>query len=280
MSISGPLTDPDELATYVGQPGLVVLDVRRGERFAAGHLPGARHFSVYGINTYDTDEAPLRSFVRMWAFQLSLAGLGRDETVVVCGDYSDEPAARAYWFLRYLGHPHCALLDGGVTAWTRSGRETEQAASVPRPTSYPYTVVEGVVANWRQAGAAGREATSVLLDTRSDAEWYGHDGRGAERAGAMPGAVHLEWTHHLTEDGRFKSPGQLSALFENVGISASTPVVAYCNTGYRSAHACLALERAGHGSARNYVGSWQEWGNRHDCPVVRPSPGRSVAPLA
>ena len=279
MSIAGPLTDPDELANHLGRPGVVVLDVRRGERFATAHLPGARHFSVYGINTYDTDEASLRSFVRMWAFQLSLAGISRDDTVVVYGDYSDEPAARAYWFLRYLGHPQCALLDGGLTAWARSGHQTEQAASVPLPMPYRHTVVDALVANWRQAGAAGCDPTAVLLDTRSDEEWYGHDGRGAERAGAMPGAVHLEWTHHLAEDGRFKSPRMLSALFEDIGARASTPVVAYCNTGYRSAHACLALELAGHVPARNYLGSWQEWGNRSDCRVVRPSPGGGAAPL-
>lgn len=280
MPIAGPLTDSDELARHLGQTGVVVLDVRRGERFATAHLPGARHFSVYGINTYDTDEAPWRSFVRMWAFQLSLAGISRDDTVVVYGDSSDEPAARAYWFLRYLGHPRCALLDGGLAAWARSGHETEQTASAPRSASYQYTVVDTLVANWRQAAAAGRDAIPVLLDTRSDEEWYGNDARGADRAGAIPGAVHLEWTHHLTEDGRFKSPRALSTLFEGIGAGASVPVVAYCNTGYRSAHACLALEVAGHVPARNYVGSWQEWGNRSGCLVARPSLGSGCAPLA
>ena len=41
-------------------------------------------------------------------------------------------------------------------------------------------------------------------------------------------------------------------------------------SGFRSAHAYLALRLLGYRDVRNYVGSWQEWGNRDGLPIVRP----------
>ena len=54
------LWDPATLAARLEDEDLVVLDVRRGEAFASGHVPGARNFSVYGINTYDSDPCAAR----------------------------------------------------------------------------------------------------------------------------------------------------------------------------------------------------------------------------
>ena len=39
-----------------------------------------------------------------------------------------------------------------------------------------------------------------------------------------------------------------------------------------------ALGTLGHTRVRNYVGSWQEWANRPECPVVVPPEGARVAP--
>ena len=47
-------------------------------------------------------------------------------------------------------------------------------------------------------------------------------------------------------------------------------VLAFCNTGYRPAHAYLVLRMLGYRRVRNHVGSRQEWGNREGCPVVVP----------
>jgi 3-mercaptopyruvate sulfurtransferase SseA len=38
-------------------PSLRLIDVRPGERFAMGHIPGARHFDIYAVNCDDTDDA-------------------------------------------------------------------------------------------------------------------------------------------------------------------------------------------------------------------------------
>ncbi len=266
------------VARHIDAPEVTLLDVRRGERFASGHIPGARHFSVYGINTYDTDDAPLDSFVKMWAFQLSLAGIDRDSLVIVYGDTSDESAARAGWFLDWLGHSRCAVLDGGISAWQAAGGALEHSASAPRSTPYAVERVDDRVATWRDMVAAIDADDAIILDTRSDDEWFGRDARGTPRAGAIPSAIHLEWKAHLDEHGQFLSAQRLRDIFEQQGITPEHRVLAYCNTGYRSAHAYLALGRAGYSRLSNYVGSWQEWAHRPECPVVVPEPGSRVAP--
>jgi thiosulfate/3-mercaptopyruvate sulfurtransferase len=57
----------------------------------------------------------------------------------------------------------------------------------------------------------------TVVDTRSRDEFTGKDIRG-KRGGHIPGAKHLEWKELLAEDGRFKSPEQLRALFRQRGI--------------------------------------------------------------
>jgi thiosulfate/3-mercaptopyruvate sulfurtransferase len=263
------LIQPEALHARLGEPGLRILDVRPGERFAMGHLPGARHFSVYGINTYDTDEAPLASFTRMWAFQLSLRGLSANDTIVVYEDSTGMSAARAFWFIEYLGHERVAVLDGGLRSWRAAGFEVERDAETPTAASFEYAPVRERVATWRDVLAAIDSPQHLVLDTRRLAEYLGED-CSTLRCGTVPGAVHLEWVHHLSDAGRMKDPAALRGLFESKGVTPDREIVALCNTGYRSAHAYLALRLLGYPRVRNYVGSWQEWGNRDGCPVVRP----------
>ena len=120
------------------------------------------------------------------------------------------------------------------------------------------------------------EPGQVILDTRSEKEWLGSDRRAA-RGGTIPSAVHLDWENHLTGDGRLKAAGELASMFEERGVTPDKDVLAFCNTGYRSAPAYLVLRMLGYPRVRNYVGSWQEWGNRDELPVVVPdNPLRAI----
>lgn len=263
------LWTPTELEARLGDPNLRVIDVRAGEAYAMGHIPGARHFPVYGVNTYDTDEAPLRSFVEMWAFLLSLRGVAADHTIAVYGELSGMKAARAYWFVEYLGHDGVHLLDGGFQGWVRAGLPVVRDAEPPAPTAFRYQAVPGRVATYRDVLAAIDDPERVILDTRSPEEFRGTDRR-AKRGGAVPSAVPLDWVAHLTPEGEMKPADELRDLFEAIGVTPDKEVIAYCNTGYRSAHAYLALRLLGYPRVKNYVGSWQEWANRDELPVITP----------
>ena len=250
-------------------PSLRLIDVRPGERFAMGHIPGARHFDIYAVNCDDTDDAPLESFTRMWAFLLARRGVSFDDTIVFCGEIAGMTAARGLWFLEYLGHKDVHVLDGGYSGWAAAGLPVTREATVASPSVFTFDSDLSRLATYREVHAAIDSTDTVVLDTRGRAEWTGEDRR-ADRGGTVPGSVHLEWVNHLTQDGAMKPAPALRALFESHGVTADKEIIALCQTGYRSAHAYLALRLLGYPRVRNYLGSWNEWGNREGMPIEVP----------
>lgn len=263
------LWSPAGLHDRLSEPNLRIIDVRRGEAFAMGHLPAARHFDVFGLNCDDTDDAPLASFFRMFVFLLGSRGVALDDTVVFYGDTSDVTAARALWFAEYLGLTNAHMLDGGYRAWEAAALPTTRDAEVPKGAALEPAPARHRLATYRDVLAATGDEGRVILDTRSLKEWLGTDVR-ADRGGAIPSAVHLEWTEHLSPDKTFKPAPELKALFEGRGIAPDQEIIPYCQTGYRAAHAYVALRVAGYPKVRNYLGSWKEWANKPELPIMVP----------
>jgi thiosulfate/3-mercaptopyruvate sulfurtransferase len=111
-------------------------------------------------------------------------------------------------------------------------------------------------------------ADAVIVDTRSDDEYTGRLVRSA-RGGAIPGAVHLEWTNNLDANGFFKTADELERMYAEHHILPEKEVIPHCQGAYRSAHTYLALRLIGYPRVRNYLGSWGEWGNREDLPIEK-----------
>ena len=247
----------------------LVLDLRPADAYAAGHLPGALHLDLFGISLVDTDPAPLKAF--MWMIEHLFASRGVDAAtpVVVYDDQSGVRAARAFWFLEYFGHPSVRLLDGGFGAWSRAGLPVTRDAAPAPVTEWTGTRDAGALATWREVKAAIDNPDAVILDARTDGEYCGTTVRAA-RGGAIPGAVHIEWTRNLGPDGTFKPASDLKAMYEAAGVTPDREVITYCQGGYRAAHAYLALRLIGFPRVRNYVGSWKEWGDRVELPIEGP----------
>jgi thiosulfate/3-mercaptopyruvate sulfurtransferase len=110
-----------------------------------------------------------------------------------------------------------------------------------------------------------------MLDTRTIEEYQGTLVR-ARRGGAVPGAVHIEWTRNLGPDGTFLPATELRAMYEAAGVTPDREVIAYCQGAYRAAHSYVALRLLGYPRVRNYLGSWKEWGDRDDLPIEVPAP--------
>ena len=126
------------------------------------------------------------------------------------------------------------------------------------------------LATWRDVHERLGRADVVLLDTRTDGEHCGTTVR-ARRGGAIPGAVHVEWTRNLDDHGAFRPAAELRELYESAGITPDKEVVSYCQGGYRAAHGYLALRLIDYPRVRNYIGSWKEWGDRRDLPIEVPA---------
>jgi len=264
------LTTPAELdAALKGARPPLVIDVRPAEQFAIGHIPGAVHLDLWGVSLIDTDPAPLKAFMWMIDHLFNLRGVDASTPVVVYEENSGMRAARAFWFLEYLGHDHAQVLDGGFSTWTAAGLPVTTETAPPPKSTWAGTPRAARIATWRDVRDRLGRSGIAIVDTRSDGEYCGTNVR-AKRGGAIPGAVHVEWTRNLGPDGAFKPADELRRMYEAAGVTPDKEVITYCQGGYRAAHAYLALRLIGYPAVRNYTGSWKEWGDREDLPVELP----------
>jgi thiosulfate/3-mercaptopyruvate sulfurtransferase len=89
-------------------------------------------------------------------------------------------------------------------------------------------------------------------------------------AGHIPGALNRPSTENIGADGKFKTPAQLKAEFEQLlaGRDPST-VVHHCGSGVSAVPNLLAMEIAGLGKSALYAGSWSEWCSDPRRPVEK-----------
>ena len=167
------LWSPETLQGQLESPNVKIIDTRPAEKFAESRIPGARHFDLYFVNTYDSDTVPLNSFARMWGDLLGWRGITETDTIVFYGDFTDMCAARGFWFAEYLGHQDVHVLDGGISAWIEAGLPLGTLSDPPKPTKFKINPIEEKVATRKSVLSAIDNPECIIIDNRSHGEFVG-----------------------------------------------------------------------------------------------------------
>ena len=264
MSTDFPrVVDSSWLAAHLGEPDLVVGDVRGPNAHSRGHIPGSRPL-VLGSPPPGADDATVQELAKEVALRLRRHGVTGEERLVLVDRGDGVGAMPAAQMAELAGHRRVAILLGGMAAWPGEVAEgtvelepVRVASLDPSPRALPTRT---------ELAARLGDPTLTIVDVRREDEFTGRHGAACDpRQGHIPGARHVEVGTLFAAPGR---PQPAERIRELVGSPAGAEVVAYCHSGSRSALATLALRSAGY-DARNYAGSWHEWSRHPELPIER-----------
>ncbi len=276
------LISSSELAAHLENPDWVILDCRFSlqepqsarQEYLRAHLPSAsfadldhdlsaQHIpGVNGRHPLPTVESLTRTF----------SNWGIDSQVqVICYDATGGAiaAARAWWLLRWLGHPNVAVLDGGWQRWLDEGRPTHSGMENKPPRIFTPRPRPECFLDAAQVSLFRQQSAWRLLDARGFDRFCGLNETIDPKAGHIPGAISAPYATNLTAEGTFLPAEVLRQRYLDLldGIPAEQSVI-YCGSGVSAAHNILAVLHAGLGEARLYAGSWSDWITDPNRPIA------------
>jgi thiosulfate/3-mercaptopyruvate sulfurtransferase len=275
-----PLVDAAWLQSHLGQPGLVIIDLRDktkdGAPYAAGHVPGSveAQYSAYGWRASIGGAPGMLPKLDDITSRIAALGVSNDTQVVLIPAGTDVSefggATRVYWTFKVLGHDNVTILDGGYKAWTDANEPVSQDVVTPTPGQFTATFrpeLRAEVAEVQQA-----IATDVnLLDARSVAQFIGKEKTSTvKELGTIPTAVNINFDKFWdAKTGRFANKEAIEGFIAEAGLVDKDGIITFCNTGHLASIAWFGLSQiAGLKGVRLYDGSMSQWTLDPQRPVV------------
>jgi len=282
MDTVSPLVSTDWLGANIGDPKLVILDVRISDDYVASHIPNAVNVPfVVPFSAWITmkDDLLLELPDKADLFNaIGSAGIKSDSLVVVVGGAGDTFAlagiTRVADTLLYAGVKNVAILDGGYDKWVKEGKTVSTEPVMPTPVTYTGKINEAMFVS--KDYVAKKIKKSVIADARDADVYFGVrlEEAWTSRLGHIPSAKSLPapWLWTFVEGvGTYKNIDELREMASGIiGKDASKEIIVYCGVGGYASTAWFVLQEVlGYTNVKVYDGSAQEWTRDPEAPVVR-----------
>jgi len=267
------LIDTKALEQNLAREGLVIMDVRGKAAYAfGGHIPGAVHATWHDFSDPAAAAKGLLNPDLAWLEQkLQSLGISNDSHIVIYSNPFDNwgDEGRMFWMLRYLGHQHLRILDGGWVKWVAEQRQYEHGMVTPKPGTFRASPNPDLIVMKEELKqiVRGTHPETAIVDARSLEEYAGKEVQGIPRPGHIPSAINVPWNGFLKPDATVKDLEAIKASLEEKGLHPGQELICYCTGGVRSAWLYFVLKLAGYPQVRNYPGSWWEWSRDFAAPA-------------
>jgi thiosulfate/3-mercaptopyruvate sulfurtransferase len=262
------IIEPSELASELGNPNLLILDLGKAESYSAAHVPGAIHVAPSHIQLGVPPAPGLLPSKEQLNLLFSRLGLTADSHVVVYDDDGGPWAGRMIWVLDAIGHKQYSFLNGGIHAWLAQQCPVETQVNTGTPSNFTVTSIDNsVTIDKAQLLQAIKDDSIDIWDARSFPEYTGEKAVSA-RGGHLPGAISYEFTRALDMKANLKLRDleDVKKELNELGITGEKTIVTHCQTHRRSGLTYVICKQLGW-PVQAYAGSWSEWGNDPNTPI-------------
>ncbi|WP_265694644.1 3-mercaptopyruvate sulfurtransferase [Providencia rustigianii] len=269
---------PQWLNTHLSDSNIVVLDVSTPpptapydcyQRYLDEHIPNAQFFNQDEVADKTIDLPHMLPDEKTFSQAVSLMGIGNDTQVIIYAQNNLFSSPRAWWTFTTLGCKQVKILAGGITAWKEAGFATQSGKVTPPP-------AQQFIASRQDTNALSQQqmldivsqGQAQIIDARAAARFLAQapEPRPGLRMGHIPGSKNVPWDL-LVDNGEYRNPEQLAAIFAEHGVDIHAPSVTTCGSGMTAAVVLMALVLLGNHNVRLYDGSWAQWGQDNGLPI-------------
>lgn len=257
------------LAKNLGKKEIVLIDMSSEDtQYDRFHIPGAHYFRYhYTLDVSKKSKFPKPVTDQRLAKILGQFGVSSESYIVLYDDMGGLNAGRLFWHLERMGHKKVSVLNGGLVNWILSGRKVTSQVTAPKAVQYVLNKQASKAGKRKNhvfladIKAASKDASTVVLDVRSDIEYLGDIKK--RKGGHVPGAKWWPWQQAVDFQKGFSkaSKRKIGLSLQKAGITNSQQlVIVYCRSGHRASQTYLTMRSLGYENVKLYANSMNEYG--------------------